>query len=340
MRLGGIRGPLGPVAGLIALLALGIAASPAVAAKPPRIGGCPVFPAFDGSPTAPSASDQTAWNQNVSKAPVDPRSGDYIRRITRLGGNQVVHPDFGGNGRYGIPYTKVGRHQRRVQVKVTAYPGESDFGRAPIPRDAPVEKGSDRHVLVVQRGRCDLFEMFGARYVGGRGHRWKAASTAKFNLHSAKLRHDGWTSADAAGLPILPGLVRYREVKHGHVRHAIRATFAETRRAYIHPATHYASDQCARDLPPMGLRMRLSDRYYASNLDRFPRGSQSRVIFKALYRYGIINADNGGTGSNWFITGASSKRWRDGDLNRLKNVPGTAFVVVKSAAKPTVASDC
>jgi hypothetical protein len=337
MRLGGSRGPLRLVAGPIALLALGVAASPAAVAKPPRIGGCPVFPAFKGSPTAPSASNQTAWNQNVSKAPVDPRSGDYIRRITGLGGNQEIHPDFGGNGRYGIPYDTVGRDQRRVHVRVTAYPGESDFGRAPIPPNARVENGSDRHVLVVQRGRCDLFEMFGARYVGGRGHPWRAASTAKFDLRSTKLRHDGYTSADAAGLPILPGLVRYGEVNHGHVRHAIRATFAETRMAYIHPATHYASEQCARDLPPMGLRMRLSQRYYANNLDRFPKGSQSRVILKALYRYGIINADNG---SNWFITGASSKRWRDGDLNRLKSVPGTAFVVVKSAAKTTVGSDC
>jgi hypothetical protein len=335
MRLGGSRGPLRLVAGPIALLAIGTAASPAVAAKPPRIGGCPVFPAFKGSPTAPSAANQSAWNQDVSKAPIDPRSGAYIRGITRLGGNQAIHPDFGGNGRYGMPYDTVGRDQRRVHVRVTAYPGESDFGRAPIPPNARVENGSDRHVLVVQRGRCDLFEMFGARYVGGRGHRWRAASTAKFDLRSTKLRHDGYTSADAAGLPILAGLVRYGEVNHGHVRHAIRATFAETRKAYIHPATHYASDQCARDLPPMGLRMRLSQRYYANNLDRFPKGSQSRVIFKALYRYGIINADNGGTGSNWFITGASSKRWRDGDLNRLKSVPGPAFVVVKSRAPIT-----
>jgi hypothetical protein len=332
---GRIGTSVGPLGALIALVAIGIAAAPAAAAKPPRIGGCPIFPAFKGPPTAPSAANQTAWNQDVSRAPIDPRSAEYIRRITRLGGNEVVHPDFGGNGRYGIPYTKVGPHQRRVRVNVSAYPGESDFGRAPIPPHARVEKGSDRHVLVLQRHRCDLFEMFDAHYVGGRGDRWRAASTAEFDLHSTKLRHDGWTSADAAGLPILPGLVRYGEVKHGHVRHAIRATFSETRRAYIHPATHYASDECARDLPPMGLRLRLSDRYYANNLDRFPPGSQSRVIFKALYHYGIINADNGGTGSNWFITGASSKRWRDGDLNRLKSVPGTAFVVVKSRAPIT-----
>ena len=326
------------MAALVVLGALAIAASSAAAAPPPHIGGCPIFPAFTGAATAPSASNQTAWNQDVSKAPLDPRSSDYIRGIKRLGGNQVVHPDFGGNGRYGIPYTTVGPRQPRVQVQVTAYPGESDFGRAPIPPDARIEKGSDRHVLVLQRGACDLFEMFGARYVGGSGHRWKAASTARFDLQSAGLRHEGWTSADAAGLAILPGLVRAGEVEQGQVHHAIRATFSETRRAYIHPATHYASDQCARNLPPMGLRLRLSSRYYADNLHRFPAGSQSRVIFQALYHYGIINADNGGTGSNWFITGASSKQWRDGDLNRLKSVPGTAFVVVKS--KAPITTDC
>ncbi len=340
VTVGGIRAPIGYLAALTVLGTVGLAASPAAATKPPRVAGCPIFPAFTGPATAPSAANQTAWNQDVSKAPVDPRSASYIRGITRLGGNQAVHPDFGGNRRYGIPYNTVGRDQRRVQVHVTAYPGESDFGLAPIPPHARRENGSDHHVLVLQRGRCDLFEMFGARYVGGRGQRWNAASTAKFDLHSTKLRHEGWTSADAAGLPILPGLVRYGEVKRDHVRHAIRATFSETRMAYIHPATHYASDQCARDLPPMGLRFRLSQSYYENHLHRFPKGSQSRVIFTALYHYGIINADNGGSGSNWFITGASSKRWRNGDLNRLKSVPGSAFQVVKSAAKPKVASDC
>ncbi len=296
------------------------------------VGGCRVFPAFTGPATARSAGNQTAWNQDVSRAPIDPNSSDYVARITSLGGNQVVHPDFGGNGRYGIPYTTVPADQRRVQVNVTGYPSESDFGLAPIPPTAPVENGSDRHVLVLQRYRCDLFEMFDARYVGGPGQRWNAGSTARFDLQSAKLRPDGWTSADAAGLPILPGLVRYGEVSRGHVRHAIRATFAETRRAYIHPATHYASSQCHPDLPPMGLRLRLRGPYFERNLHRFPVGSQSRVIFQALYHYGIINADNGGSGSNWFITGASSKGWKDGDLNRLKTVPGAAFAVVDSQA--------
>jgi hypothetical protein len=319
--------------GAILLFALaGVLAGVAQAAAPPTLGGCSVFPAYTGAATAPSAANQTAWNQDVSKAPVSGRSSGYLNAIGSLGGNQVVHPDFGGGGAYGIPYTTVGSNQARVNVKVTSYPDQSDFGPAPIPASAPVEGGSDRHVLVLQRHSCDLFEMFGAHYLGGSGHRWSAASTARFDLGATGLRHDGWTSADAAGLPILPGLVRYGEVSQGQVRHAIRATFSETRQAYIHPATHYASDNCNRNLPPMGLRFRLSSAYFHQNLARFPAASQSRVIFRALYHYGIINADNGGTGANWFITGARSTHWKDGDLNRLKSVPGSAFVVVKSQA--------
>jgi hypothetical protein len=319
---------------VIALIAVG-AAAPAHAARPPRVGGCRVFPAFDGGRSAPSAASESAWNQDVSRAPIDRRSSRYVDAITNLGGNQVVHPDFGGNGRYGIPYTTVGPHQRRVRVKVAFYPDESDFGLAPIPPVAPVEQGSDRHVLVLQRRRCKLFEMFYAYYVGGSSHRWTAGSTARFDLRSTRRRPDGWTSADAAGLPILPGLVRYGEVRRGAVHHAIRVTFTETRRAYIHPATHYASSLCNPDLPPMGLRLRLRRSYFRNHLGDFPRGSQSRVIFRALYHYGIINADNGGPGANWFITGASSKRWRDRDLDRLKEVPGTAFAVVQSRARIT-----
>ena len=330
----GLRSLAAPI-GVGAASAVLLLAGSAQAAAPPKIGGCAVFPAFTGSPTAPSSANQRAWNQDVSRAPIDPRSSDYINRITALGGNQVVHADFGGGGAYGIPYATVGARQRRVHVKVTSYPEESDFGRAPIPASAPVEYGSDRHVIVLQRRRCVLFEMFAAHYVGGRGHRWQAASTARFHLSSGRLRHDGWTSADGAGLPILPGLARYGEVKRGRLRHAIRVTFAKTRRAFIHPASHYASDNCSPDLPPMGLRLRLSRAYFLQNLHRFPAGSQSRVVFTALYHYGIITADHGGSGGNWFITGARSRRWRDGDLNRLKTVPGTAFRVVKSRAPVT-----
>ncbi len=333
---------------MAAALALAAGAASAVvtasggdaAAKPPRLAGCEVFPAFHGSPGAPSSPTQAAWNQDVSHAPVDSHSARYLRTIKGLGGNQMVHPDFGGGGRYGIPYAVVGSHQKNVRVKVSPYGDESDFGRAPIPPNAPVEKGSDRHVLVLQRGSCRLYEMFAAKYLGGHAHAWHAGSTARFDLSSAKLRPAGWTSADAAGLAILPGLVRYSEVAHGHVRHAIRATFEQTRAAYVKPATHFASSDCNRGLPPMGLRFRLKGSYYRKNLHRFPKGSQSRPIFTALFRYGIINADNGGTGANWYITGASSKRWRDGDLNRLKSVPGSAFVVVKSAAKPALSSAC
>jgi hypothetical protein len=317
---------------LLALAVVVLGAGVACAAPPPRIGGCDVFPAFTGDARARSSSGQSAWNQDVSKAPLDPSSREHINTITELGGNQVVHPDFGGNGAYGIPYTTVPRDQRRVRVKVTTYPDQSDFGLAPMPPNAPVEFGSDRHALVLQRGRCDLFELFAAHYTGGPGHRWNAGSTARFDLGSSGLRPDGWTSADAAGLPILAGLVRYGEVQRGQVRHAIRVTFAETRRAFIHPATHYASSLCNPDLPPMGLRLRLRHSYFRDNLRRFPRGSQSRVIFRALFHYGVVNADNGGTGANWFITGARSRGWDDADLNRLKTVPGTAFVVVDSRA--------
>jgi hypothetical protein len=268
---------------------------------------------------------QLAWNQDVSRAPKDPRSDRYLARIASLGGNQAIHPDFGGGGRYGIPYTVVGAHRRRYPVHFNAYGNESDPGPYPIPPTAPVENGSDRHVIAIQRGRCRLYELFAARFDGAR-RRWVAGSGAIFNLNRAQpLRPNGWTSADAAGLPILPGLVRFGEVERGHVRHAIRVTFAETREGYIHPATHYASSRCERDLPPMGLRLRLRHGYFKRNLDRFPASSQSRPIFVALYRYGIINADNG---SNWYITGASSKRWNDGELDRLKTIPGRAFVVV------------
>ena len=318
-------------------MALGAFASDGPAAKPPRLAGCGVFPASHASAGALSGSTEAAWNQDVSHAPLDSRSKKYLSAIRRLGDNQAIHPDFGGNGRYGIPYTVVGPHQRRVKVKVSPYGSESDFGRAPIPPHARVEGGSDRHVLVLQRQRCKLYEMFASRYLGGHGHKWHAGSTAKWNLRSTKLRHVGWTSADAAGLPILPGLVRPGEVRRGSVRHAIRVTFEETSAAYVKPASHIASSSCNRNLPPMGLRLRLKRSYYVKHLHRFPKHSQSRPIFRALYHYGMINADNG---SNWYITGSSSKYWNDGDLNRLKQVPGRAFVVVKSASRPKFSSDC
>jgi hypothetical protein len=299
----------------------------------PSLGACHVFPPYTGPATAPSSANQTAWNQDISKAPVDPRSSSYLAKIRSLGGNQFIHPDFGSNPTYGIPYVVVPGVQPKVPTHFTLYGDESDPGPYPIPPHAPIEAGSDHHVLVVDRGSCSLYETGGSRYVGGTSNSWTAGGGALFNLNRAgPLRPDFWTSADAAGLPIFPGLVRYDEVAAGHLEHAIRVTFDQTQRAFIHPATHYASDSCNANLPPMGLRLRLKPSYSLSQFS-----GQALVIARAFKHYGIVNADNG---SNWFITGATDSRWNDENLDQLKSIPGSAFQVVKSAAKPTLASDC
>jgi hypothetical protein len=319
------------------------AVPPAAAGGQPTVGGCPMFPAFAGPSGAPSAADQAAWNQDVSETPKDEGSARYMKRIRRLGGNQKLHPDFGGDGEYGIPYTVVPQSEPLVDVTIgpDGYPGESEFGSgtagpnaAPIPLDAPIEgfgAGGDRHVLVVRQGSCDLWEMYRS-FPRPDQEDWRADSTALFDLSSTARHPETWTSADAAGLPILPGLVRYDEVAAGAVEHAIRATFDTTRRGYIHPAVHRASDRCGRWLPPMGLRLRLKQSYHDGHLDEFEEGSQARPIFEALYRYGVIVADNG---SNWFFTGAADPAWDDDDVGRLKDVPGRAFVVVDAEAPVT-----
>jgi hypothetical protein len=306
---------------------------PASATAAPVVGGCQVFPDFTGSPKAKSAADQTAWNQRITNAPVHKRSKQIIRSINSNGGTEL-HPDFGGNGEYGIPFEVVPANQPNVNVDTSqGYPNESDFGPAPIPPNARIEGGpgsdGDRHVLVVQQGTCGLFELYRA-FPLANGN-WRADSTAQFDLNRAgPLRPAGFTSADAAGLPIFPGLVRPDEVLEGRVEHAVRMTFEETRQAYIPPATHHASDSCDRDDPAMGMRFRMKGSYYKEHLDDHPPGSQSRPIFEALRHYGAINADNG---SNWFFQGSMDVRWDDDDLNRLKEIPGRAFQVVKSEAK-------
>lgn len=288
-----------------AMTALGVAAAPAGAAAP-TIGGCPVFPASN------------AWNRDISRAPLHPRSTAYIRSINSRG-DRFLHADFGGGGQYGIPYTTVPAGQRRLPVRFTEYGDESDPGPYPIPLRAPIENGGDRHVLVVQRGACRLYELYHAQ----RGTRsWRAGSGAVFDLRSNRLRPAGWTSADAAGLPILPGLVRYDEVQAGAIRHALRFTVAESQRGYVAPARHFASDSDDPNLPPMGLRLRLKASY---PIGRF-RG-QARVILVALKRYGMLVADNG---TDWFISGAADRRWSDDDLNQLKTVPGSAFEAVST----------
>jgi hypothetical protein len=273
------------------------------------LAGCPVFPS------------DNVWNQDVSHLPVDPRSASYIANINA--GRQFLHADFGSNPTYGIPFVVVPSNQPNVPINFTAYGDESDPGPYPVPGNAPVEGGSsssgDRHVLVLQQGVCKLYEMFRA-FPNGSG--WNADAGAIFDLRSNALRPAGWTSADAAGLPILPGLVRFDEVAAGQITHALRFTVSRTQRAYIHPATHWASSSTDPNLAPMGLRLRLRADFDTSHFT-----GEARVLLEGLKKYGMMVADNG---SDWFITGATDPRWNDTDLNQLKTVPGSAFEVVQT----------
>jgi hypothetical protein len=272
----------------------------------PTIGGCPVFPA------------DNAWNQDISSTAVDPNSSAYVARIDSF--RQFLHPDFGSDPSYGIPYVVVPASQPRVPITFTAYGGESDPGPYPVPLNAPVEAGSDAHVLVVDSGDCHLYELYDAHQ---RGNGWDAGSGAVFNLRSDALRPDTWTSADAAGLPILPGLARYDEVAAGVINHALRFTVDQSQNGFIHPATHQAGVANASD-PPMGARFRLK-----ASFDLTPFHGESLVILTALKRYGMIVADNG---SSWFISGSTDSRWNDSDLNQLKAVPGNAFEAVSTGS--------
>ncbi len=271
--------------------------------------GCPILPAED------------PLNQEIADAPVNPKSAEYVASI---GLSAHLHPDFGTNPSYGIPYTVVGREQPKVPVEFTPYKSESDPGPYPVPPDAPIEGGGknghgDKHVLVVQEGSCTLYELYKAHR---KGAGWTAASGAVFNLRSDALRPEGWTSADAAGLPIFPLLVRYPEVASGQIDHALRVTVPETQDGYIHPATHFASASSDPDLPPMGLRLRLKASYSLAGFH-----GESLTVLEALKRYGLIVADNG---SPWYITGAPDPHWNDEDLEQIKQVPGAEFEAVES----------
>ena len=243
-----------------------------------------------------------------------------------------MHADFGAGlyeGRpIGIPFTTVGGRQRKVRVSFD-YADESDRRRYPIPRKAPVEGGrasdGDRHVIVVDRKRCRLYELYAAYPVGG-GRSWRAGSGAIWSLRSNRLRPAGWTSADAAGLPILPGLARYEEVRRGEIDHALRFTAAQTRRAYVYPARHFASSSNDPALPPMGLRVRLRASFNTSGF-----GPQARIVLQALKRYGMLLADNG---SPWYISGAPSRGWDNDDLHGLGRVRGSDFEVVDTSSLP------
>ncbi len=234
-----------------------------------------------------------------------------------------MHADFGSGlwegSKIGIPITVVSEKTPRTRVSFE-YASESDRGPYPIPSNVKIEGGSDQHAILVDKSSCKLYELFALERRGGR---WHAGSGAIWNLSSNKLRPRGWTSADAAGLPILPGLARYDEVARGRIDHALRFTVSQTRRAYVWPARHYASSETSATLPPMGLRLRLKKSYRISG---FPR--QARVVLKALKEYGMLVSDNG---SDWYISGAPDPRWSNEQLHTLHNVPGSAFEVVDTS---------
>ena len=265
------------------------------------------------------------WNEDISTTTVDPNSDNLIASIGLTTG---LHPDFGTvwNGApNGIPYIVVAGNQTRVPINFTLYDDESDPGPYPVPPNAPIEGGpnsnGDRHVLVIDRDSWKLYEM-GNAYPLNSGANWDASGGAVFDLNSNALRPAGWTSADAAGLPIFPGLVRYDEVfEQQEIKHAVRFTAQITRRAYVAPARHWASTNTSVNRPPMGMRVRLK-----ASFDISGYSPSMQVILRALKRYGMILADNG---SNWYISGAPDPRWDDSDLNTLKNIQGSNFEVVK-----------
>lgn len=297
-------------------IALGVFATSAGAMHDaaPQVGGCPVFPI------------SSVWNQRVDGLPV---AGDSATVIRSIGLTSPVHADFGSglyNGqRIGIPYVVVSGARTPKATPRFDYADESDRGPYPIPAAVPIEgaphpDGGDRHALIVDRDTCTLYELYALQRSGSR---WTAGSGASWNLRLNKLRPAGWTSADAAGLPILPGLARYDEVAAGSIDHALRFTASRTRRAYIYPARHFASDATDPALPPMGLRVRLKASF---DTHGFPQ--QARVVLEALKRYGMILADNG---SPWYISGAPDPHWSNDDLHSLGRLNGNDFEVVDTS---------
>jgi hypothetical protein len=238
--------------------------------------------------------------------------------VASIGLDAYLHPDFSATG-FGIPINVVGPTTPRATVTFQ-YAGESDPGPYPIPSAPLIEGGSDRHMLLWDKTDCRLYELFAASKSSGS---WSAGSGATWDLRSNALRPDGWTSADAAGLPILPGLVRYDEVAKGAILHAIRFTAPSTRTAHIYPARHDAGESSSAALPPMGLRVRLK-----ASVDISGFGPQTRVILVALQRYGMMLADNG---SPWYITGAPDPRWDDDELHDLHQLTGADFEVVDTS---------
>jgi FG-GAP-like repeat/FG-GAP repeat len=267
-----------------------------------------------------------AWNMDVSRFPVHSNSANLIASI---GNNTGLHPDFGTfylGAPIGIPYIVVAGNQTPVPINFTDSGNESDPGPYPIPTNAPIEGGTsstgDRHVLTIDRDNWKLYEMFYSFPIGG-GTSWNAASGAVWNFNSNKLRPETWTSADAAGLPIFPGLVRRDEVVgQAEIKHALRFTIQTSRRSYVYPATHQAGSTTNVNAPPMGMRVRLKS---TVNINNF--APNVRVILRAMQKYGMIVADNG---SNWYVSGTHDPLWNDDELSVLSQVKGTDFEVVQT----------
>ncbi|MEZ4594566.1 MAG: hypothetical protein R3D55_25990 [Chloroflexota bacterium] len=285
---------------------------------PPQIAGCDIFPG------------DNIWNTPIDSLPVHPNSASYINTI---GASRGLHPDFGSgvwppgsNSPIGIPYVDVPGSQPKVTINFIWWPDESDPGPYPVPPDAPIEGGpdgsGDRHVLVLDRDNCILYELYSA-YPQNDGS-WEAGNGAMYDLNSHALRPDGWTSADAAGLPILPGLVRYDEVAAGEIRHAIRFTAPQTQAAHLWPARHDASSLTGSSYPPMGLRLRLRADYDISGFS-----PQMQVILQAFKTYGLILADNG---SAWYISGVPDARWDNDMLHEMDVITGADFEAVDTSS--------
>lgn len=265
------------------------------------------------------------WHADVSELPVHERSAQWLSNMSTA---NDLHPDFGpsyGDGpNYGIPVTVVDGNHRRVRVRFT-YADESDRVRYPLGRDTRIEGGrrsdGDRHAVIVDRDRCRLYETWATRVRDGR---WRAGSGAVWSLRSNDLRPDGWTSADAAGLPILPGLLRWREVRDDTIDHAIRFTTDKTSQWHLWPARHDAGSYASRRYPPMGARFRLDADFATTGY-----GVLARRVIRAMQTYGLVLADNG---SPWFFQGEQHRRWPERLIAQLKQIPADAFVAVDTSS--------
>src|SRR5262245_49732178 len=296
-----------------AVFAAGLVCAAAAFPQSPLVGNCSVFPA------------DNIWNTRVDQLPVSPSSSTWVNTI---GATAKVHADFGAGlwdgGPIGIPFITVPGTQQKFPAAFL-YADESDAEPCAVPQNAPIEDGSastgDRHAIAIDVNNCVLYELYRAF---PQGSSWKADSGAIFNLKSQGLRPLTWTSADAAGLPIFPGLIRYDEILTGEIRHAIRFTVPQTQRAYVWPARHYASSRTGSQYPPMGARFRLNKDF---DISRYSPVNQ--IILTAMKRYGLLLADNG---SAWYISGVPDERWNNDDLHALGAIAGSAFEAVDTAS--------